>query len=158
MARAIGIDVASGTASQLFLTSGEATPRPFIDHPTQIPLHYHRVADATPDQGGAAGIGIRFAGHRAVNCGCVLEVRITLNGEVHRFRGIVAAIAREGSSFTICLWIQGKRQAFAARMAEQLCHIEGYRHMRTRQRGYEMGADEAALEWIERFAADFPDP
>lgn len=158
MARAIGIVGASSAASRAFLPSGEAASRPFIDHPPQIPLHYHAVAGAAPDKRGAAGIGIRFAGHRAVNCGCVLEVCIALNGEVHRFRGIVAAIARERSSYNICLWIRGKRQAFAARMAEQLCHIEGYRHMRTQQKGYDMGADEAALEWIERFAADFPDP
>jgi hypothetical protein len=47
--------------------------------------------------------------------------------------------------------------AFRARMVEQLCHIEDYRRSVMRTQGRELSLDEAATEWIEKFAEDFPE-
>jgi hypothetical protein len=46
--------------------------------------------------------------------------------------------------------------AFRARMVEQLGHIEDYRRSVQRIEGRELDMDEAAHEWIEKYAANFP--
>jgi hypothetical protein len=42
-------------------------------------------------------------------------------------------------------------------MVEQVCHIEEYRRTVQRLEGRELSAEEAAFEWIHRFAAQFPE-
>jgi hypothetical protein len=46
--------------------------------------------------------------------------------------------------------------AFLARMVEQVCHIEDYRQSVGRIEGRQLTAEEAATEWIERYAGEFP--
>jgi len=46
--------------------------------------------------------------------------------------------------------------AFAARMVEQLCHIERYRHELAEKEGRVIDAETAAAEWIAKFARHFP--
>jgi hypothetical protein len=46
--------------------------------------------------------------------------------------------------------------AFLARMVEQVCHIEDYRQSVSRIEGRQLSAEEAATEWIDRYARDFP--
>jgi hypothetical protein len=43
-------------------------------------------------------------------------------------------------------------------MVEQVCHIETYRRTVAGTEGRELSAEQAALEWIAKFAASFPDP
>lgn len=47
-------------------------------------------------------------------------------------------------------------QAYRLRMIEQICHIEHYRNEMRQRHGRDISAEQAAREWIERFAADFP--
>ena len=46
--------------------------------------------------------------------------------------------------------------AYAVRMVEQLCYIEHYRQNVLQSEGRELSGEEAALEWIEKFAGNFP--
>ena len=41
-------------------------------------------------------------------------------------------------------------------MIEQICHIEHYRKEVARVEGRELSTQEAASEWISRYASDFP--
>ncbi|MFQ5518727.1 MAG: hypothetical protein ACE5E3_01865 [Mariprofundus sp.] len=45
---------------------------------------------------------------------------------------------------------------FRSRMEAQICLIENYRKEQLIQTGRLLSRDEAAAEWITRFAADFP--
>lgn len=47
------------------------------------------------------------------------------------------------------------REAFRARMESQCHHIEQYRQKVLIESGRELTLDEAAVEWIERYAATF---
>ena len=51
-----------------------------------------------------------------------------------------------------------RRDAFRARMVEQVCHIENYRKTVYHTEGRVLAGKEAALEWIGKYAAHFPDP
>lgn len=46
--------------------------------------------------------------------------------------------------------------AFKARMIEQICYIENYRHMAKSTEDRTLTFEEAATEWIGKYAADFP--
>jgi hypothetical protein len=46
-------------------------------------------------------------------------------------------------------------EAYRTRMVEQVSHIEEYRRSVERLEGRELSAEEAAFEWIHRFAAHF---
>ena len=48
------------------------------------------------------------------------------------------------------------RDTFRMRMIEQICHIEHYRNEVERNEGRELSSQDAAREWIARFAGDFP--
>lgn len=43
------------------------------------------------------------------------------------------------------------------RMIEQICHIEHYRKEVERQEGRRLSSQDAADEWISRYAGDFPE-
>jgi len=45
---------------------------------------------------------------------------------------------------------------FTVRMVEQICHIESYRQRILEEEGRELSATEAAQEWIDHYAKDFP--
>lgn len=47
------------------------------------------------------------------------------------------------------------QEAFRLRMKNQCREIERYRLAQNRHSGRDLSMDEAAVEWIERFAADF---
>ena len=46
--------------------------------------------------------------------------------------------------------------AFRTRMVEQICHIEHYKKEILEKEGRELTGEEAALEWIKRYAGRFP--
>jgi hypothetical protein len=49
-----------------------------------------------------------------------------------------------------------ERDAYKARMVEQICHIEDYRKRVLKEEGRQLTSKEAALEWIEHYAKNFP--
>ena len=46
---------------------------------------------------------------------------------------------------------------YRARMVEQLCYIEHYKRRVQAREGRELSGEQAAREWIEKYAAHFPD-
>ena len=42
-------------------------------------------------------------------------------------------------------------------MVEQICHIEQYRREVLKKEGRRLSSEEAASEWIVKYASDFPD-
>jgi len=47
-------------------------------------------------------------------------------------------------------------EAFSARMIEQVCHIEEYKKRIRETEGRKISSDQAAAEWIEKYADTFP--
>ena len=43
-------------------------------------------------------------------------------------------------------------------MVEQVCPIEQYRHEMLKNEGRTLSSEEAALEWIQKYAPQFPGP
>jgi hypothetical protein len=47
-------------------------------------------------------------------------------------------------------------EAFSARMVEQVCYIEEYKKRIRKTEGRQISSDQAAAEWIEKYADTFP--
>ncbi len=58
--------------------------------------------------------------------------------------------------YDIGVEFEKSRDVFRLRMIEQICHIEHYRREVLRNEGRKLSAQEAADEWISKYAGDFP--
>jgi len=63
----------------------------------------------------------------------------------------------EPTCFEIGVQFDTPTTEFAMRMVEQVCYIEQYRRDVLHYEHRELAPEEAAREWIEKYATDFPD-
>jgi hypothetical protein len=134
--------------------------RHFIRHPADIPIEVSSL-----DQGGGraprlvnVGMGgLAFRSHRAFRPARVVRVRITCVRPAFETTARVAWCRASDGEYELGLAFTDADDAFRARMVEQVCHIEHYRKQVRDAEGRALTAEQAALEWIQRNAADFPE-
>lgn len=143
------------TSTPLHVHRTESEP-PLIDHPATQPLEFQIHPDPPAIARHRTGLYLRFETPRAPHRGSQLLLRIRAAGETYRFHSEVIEVDRSRSPNRVVVWIGKKREAFAARMVEQLCHIAHYRLLTAATEGRRLSAEGAAAEWIARFAAHFP--
>ncbi len=137
------------------------TERQFVRHPTDVPIEF--CCDLS---GGAACEadclndvslgGLSFQSETALETGAILEVRIPLTNPVFQIRGRVVWCRENSGSFDVGVEFLEAHRTFQARMVEQICHIEHYRIEMLEKEGRELTGEQAAIEWIGKYAADFP--
>ena len=133
--------------------------RRFIRHPVSIPIEI----SAGSRSGGALHRamnlslgGLEFDSDTEIAPGTVVEVRIPFVEPAFATCGQVVWCRCRGKSFKLGMQFLDADNAYRTRMVEQVCHIEEYRRSVQRTEGRELSAEEAAFEWIRRFAAQFP--
>lgn len=136
-----------------------AMKRRYIRHPRNLPLVFRTIPRQfvqAPEslQGQDLG-GLRFEALCPVPPGAVLELTVNVCGETQTFRGMVHWVQPLGRHFEVGLRFTDPDDAFRARMAEQVCHIEAYRQRRSRRAGRTIGVDQAARTWMRRYAMAF---
>lgn len=129
---------------------------PLIDHPATQPLDYQVRARSRVRAGGGGALYLRFRATHPPRAGSQLLLSIEAAGEVHRFHSRVVEVDRSTSPCRVVVCIGRKREAFAARMVEQICHIAHYRQSALTREGRALSEERAASEWIARFATGFP--
>jgi len=70
--------------------------------------------------------------------------------------GVVAWCHQRGDGFVVGVSFDDVEVSYALRMVEQLCYIEQYRIEVMTQEGRHLDLEEAAREWIQKFAHSFP--
>lgn len=135
--------------------------RQFIRHPAEIPIAVRREegdAQAAPRTRNVSLGGLAFRSAQRLEPGTVVEVEIpfVLSGFKTTAR-VVWCSPRDGA-FELGVEFLDAEDAFRARMVEQVCHIEEYRRAVARTEGRTLSAEEAAREWIAKYASGFPDP
>ena len=134
--------------------------RKFIRHPSDIPIEVE--VDTTIPQDENQHLvdvsigGLCFASSIEVTVNSFINVRIDVVNPPFRAKGRVAWCRHHGSYYDVGVELLGRQQAYQARMVEQVCHIEHYRQHVLEIEGRELTSEEAAGEWISRFAANFP--
>jgi hypothetical protein len=116
-----------------------------------------RLGAAEVSQAFCIGVGgLAFRSGETVAPGTLLRVRIPyVTPEFETDARVVWCRATEGS-VELGVEFLNSEDAFRARMVEQVCHIETYRRDVGDTEGRQLSAEEAATEWIGKYAATFP--
>lgn len=129
-----------------------------IRHPADVPIEV-RVERATytnnvPLHDVSQG-GLAFTADGPVPIGSQVRVRIGLVTPEFHAPARVIWCRRESGRYVVGLEFLVQDDVFRARMVEQICHIEHYRNEQC-VAGRELSIQQAAAEWIERHAHEFP--
>ena len=134
--------------------------RKFIRHPTDIPFEYivtgHKDSSSRKLIDVSNG-GLRFSLEHPLKPGDEVQIKITIVEPAFEAHGVVIWCYPSQGYYETGIEFKDEFQAFSARMVEQLCQIEHYRKEVQMNQGRKLSSEEAAEEWIEKSAADFPD-
>ncbi|MDQ2694012.1 MAG: PilZ domain-containing protein [Pseudomonadota bacterium] len=135
--------------------------RAYIRHPSDMPIEL--VTDrAAAGQRREHLANISFGGlccesDKDLARGSLVKVRIPLVRPPFEATGKVIWCAPANGRFKVGVQFL-EEDAFRARMVEQVCYIEKYRAAVQESEGRRLSSEEAAVEWIGKYAAEFPNP
>lgn len=133
--------------------------RNFIRHPSAIPIDFHLeelVTEGSEHLKNVSFGGLSFISKYELATGAIISIKIPLIQPVFEAAGRVSWCRPESSQFEIGLEFLDKDDMFRARMVEQICHIEEYKHEVLKKEGRKLSSEAAALEWIQKYAPQFP--
>ncbi|HEX6307766.1 MAG TPA: PilZ domain-containing protein, partial [Longimicrobiales bacterium] len=89
--------------------------------------------------------------------GEVLRLRIPIVEPTFEAEARVAWCMPEAEKYLVGVEFLDSRAAFQSRMVQQVCSIENYRQEVQEREGRTLTTQEAASEWITKYAGRFPD-
>ncbi|MEX1183750.1 MAG: PilZ domain-containing protein [Gemmatimonadota bacterium] len=150
--------------------------RRFIRHTVDVPLEVHPDFDGSSNPAAAAATaatatakqlaakrgvnvstgGLAFIVEECLTNGDIVRIRIPTVRPPFEARARVVWCRNEGDAFLAGVEFLDAADAFRARMVEQVCAVEQYRQKVREEEGRSMTPQEAATEWIEKYAGSFP--
>jgi len=133
--------------------------RRYIRHPASIPIEVAAGAELAEHAFRTYNVGefgIAFRADRALAPGTVITLRIFITTPPFETAARVVWCQAGPDGYEVGVEFADPDQAFRARMFEQVCHIEHYRKEVLQMQGRQLTSDQAAAEWISRFASRFP--
>jgi hypothetical protein len=131
--------------------------RTYIRHPTSIPIQVCAGGDEDSRvrvRNLSAG-GLCFITDKPVKVGTLVEFDIPVINPDYHGRGVIVWRREQSSkSYEVGVRFTSDDEFFRTRMVEQVCQIEDYRQ-RLALKGRQLSSEEAALEWIEHYSANF---
>lgn len=100
--------------------------------------------------------GLSLNAVRELDAGTVITIRITSVEPHVELKGQVVWCRSEGDNFVIGVAFLEEHDLFRLRMVEQICHIEHYKAQVLATEGRRLSGEDAAREWIQKFAGEFP--
>jgi hypothetical protein len=138
--------------------------RKFIRHPVDMPIRVtsSRVEDDddTDSDQTITNVGLGGLAFLSSRPFAIMErVRVTIPvlDQDNLLSGNVVWCERSGDGYEIGIEFDRSRDTYRMRMIEQICHIEHYRGEVERLEGRKLSSQDAASEWIARYAEDFPE-
>lgn len=134
--------------------------RQYLRHRCDLPVRCRRSSEPRACNTRLKDLGLGgvcFRSPRPFATGTSLEVSFPVLQAEQCLRGHVAWSRRDGDGYEVGLRFDDEAEAFKARMVEQLAAIEAYRQEARSREGRELSSEEAAREWVARYAAAFPD-
>lgn len=138
--------------------------RSYIRHPSDIPIQIDVASEKKPVSAPANAQllsnishgGLAFNAAKPIDTGTVIKLKIDYVQPSFEAEGLVTHCDREAEHYVIGIEFISKDILFVARMVEQVCHIEHYKQEVAANEGRILTGEEAAREWIELYAASFP--
>lgn len=135
--------------------------RQFIRHPADIPIEVRTgdaLAHGSRRMSNVSLGGLAFQSDTAFEPQAIVTVRIPFVQPVFETGARVVWCSARNGRYELGVQFLDPQDAFVGKMVEQVCHIENYRKVVREVDGRQLTAEEAAAEWIAKFAAQFPDP
>ena len=133
--------------------------RNFIRHPADIPIKIIKNGsedcNRQPLQDISIG-GLRCWFNEPLAIGTEIIIIIDLVEPVLEIPGRVIWCRAVDDSYELGIEYRGEEDVYRLRMVEQICHIEHYRNEILLREGRNISSEQAAREWIVKFAGDFP--
>jgi len=133
--------------------------RKFIRHPFDIPIEFEVLTSKIHDTPRLSNIsygGLCFQSTAPLKVGEEIKVRIDVTAPAFETQVQVVWCKDCETYFEIGTQLTDSDEAYRVRMVEQICYIEHYKRETWMKEGRHLTAEQAAQEWIERFAEDFP--
>lgn len=140
---------------------GRRATRSYIRHPADIPIEVSAAGTSVRPVRHTFNVsvgGLAFESNFAFLPDAIVAIRIPGVRPVFETRARVVWCSVGAQGYELGVEFLDPEDAFRARMVEQVCHIEEYRDEVRRTEGRRLTAEEAAMEWIGKHAAEFPDP
>ena len=132
--------------------------RAYIRHPLDMPIELELTQDSKPSSSvqnvSVGGLCCRSGEH--LSPGAHVRVRVPCVNPPFETDGAVVWCRHRDHEYDVGIRFCVPEDVFRARMVEQVCHIEQYRQKVLRTEGRCLSGEEAAREWIVRYAAHFP--
>lgn len=144
--------------------------RQFIRHPTDIPIYLSVAAapsgvapadidlntpsDCAMTDLSVGGMACEITGPIAI--GQCVDIFIPSVKPRYTGHGEVVWCKPRGQGFDVGVRFIDNEEAYKSRMVQQICQIEHYKNIVFEREGRLLDGDQAAAEWIEKYAADFP--
>ncbi|VXC20444.1 PilZ domain-containing protein [Pseudomonas sp. 8AS] len=132
--------------------------RHFLRHPSDMPVELVPRRQAFLPRQRLNNIslgGVACNSSKGFRRGTAVELRIPLLGEQARYPGVVAWCRKQADDYLVGVAFIDEDTLFRARMVEQVCQIEHYRHQRELELGEAVPVEAVAREWIALHAAEF---
>ena len=131
--------------------------RSYIRHPTDIPIEIS-FDQQTSEQKSIRNVsrgGLCFLYPSALPIGSLVSARISLTTPPFEANCRVTWCQVDGQAWQVGVEFLSQDDLYKLRMVEQICHIEQYRRDIRENQGRTLSSQEAAIEWIERYAESF---
>ncbi|MCU7861915.1 MAG: PilZ domain-containing protein, partial [Candidatus Thiodiazotropha sp. (ex Lucinoma kastoroae)] len=103
-----------------------------------------------------SGGGLCFLAEGQIEPGTEIHIAIPITPPLFHATGVVVWCRKEENNYLVGVKFTEQETAYAVRMVEQLCYIEHYKQTIKQTEGRTLSGEEAAMEWIERYAGEFP--
>jgi hypothetical protein len=133
--------------------------RQYLRHPSNIPIEILIEDVAASEREFLDNIsfgGLCFKSRIFIETGKMINIKIPLLRPVFAAKGRVAWCCKKEGHFEVGVKFTEVCDAFKIRMAEQICRIEEYKKEIREKEGRLLDGTDAALEWIRKYAKDFP--
>jgi hypothetical protein len=133
--------------------------RLYIRHPTDVPIDFQlgdRVSSSREQLTNYSSGGLCFESEIVIEQGTEIHIAIPITPPHFHATGVVVWCRKSADNYLVGVKFVESETAYAVRMVEQLCYIEQYKQMVKTTEGRSLTGEEAAMEWIEKFASEFP--
>lgn len=140
--------------------------RAFIRHPIDVPIELsepvasqNKAIEPESYRLRATNIssgGVSIMSDKYLSPNSIIQISIPLVKPAFETYAQVVWCKVLDSAYELGLQFMHYQDEFAARMVEQICHIEHYRKQVLHEEGRRLTTEDAAQEWIEKYAHLFP--
>ena len=133
--------------------------RQFIRHPVNIPIEVcvigHIPMEETTHASDLGTGGLVFRSQKNIEPGTFVNIKIPYFQPAFETEAKIVWCRKHHHGAELGVEFLNVDDAFKARMVEQACQIENYKHSVRRKEGRDLTTQEAAAEWIGKYAAKF---